>query len=98
MKKQSAVGKRAIWMGCDALAIVTPHTKEKTLMELELWSDVILGWDGNEVTVLKSRFDPLPLLAPIPVLRRVAASLRPAQIGQISAALVLTFEVLNQFN
>jgi len=64
MKKQSAVGKRAIWMGCDALAIVTPHTKEKTLMELELWSDVILGWDGNEV----------------------------------SAALVLTFEVLNQFN
>jgi hypothetical protein len=78
MKKQNAVRKRAAWMGCDSLVIVTPYTNEKTLMELEMWSDVILGWDGNEVAVLKSRFNPLPLLAPIPVLRRIAASLPTA--------------------
>ncbi len=69
-------------LGCDSVLIVTPATPRYALMEMEMWADTILGWDGTRLDVLKSRSSPR-MLSPR-ALRLVAASLPNASANSVA--------------
>ena len=80
-QKRGAQVRSSALLGCNSLLIVTPSTPKYQLDEMEAWAEIILGWDGKRLSVIKwcSRLnEPSPL-----ALRRVAASLPTAARGSI---------------
>ena len=43
------------WLGCGLLSIITPETPKRLAHRIEMDSDIVLGWDGKKLLMLKNR-------------------------------------------